>query len=118
MYRIGFLSAALFVLLRLAIGWHLLFEGLEKYHSDSWSAEGYLRESVGPLAPRFRELAGDSVADRARSPEKKPDRDVELPAALQRDWQAWLDAFLAKNDLPTDSRPKVQSRFDDLKPLS
>ncbi len=52
------------VLLRLAIGWHFLVEGLDKLQSPTWSSEGYLREASGPLAPKFRELAGDSVRER------------------------------------------------------
>ena len=56
------------ILLRVVIGWHFLFEGLEKldswYHGPRegkpvWSAEPYLRESQGPLAWWFREQAGD-----------------------------------------------------------
>src|SRR3954451_5046737 len=54
------------VALRLAIGWHILFEGLEKLNSPTWSSEVYLRESVGPLAPAFRDLAGDSALARLR----------------------------------------------------
>ena len=56
------------VLLRVVIGWHFLFEGLEKvdswYHGPRegkpvWSAEPYLRESQGPLAWWFRQQLGD-----------------------------------------------------------
>jgi len=52
------------VLLRVAIGWHFLNEGLEKYESRSpgkkpFSAEVYLRYSTGPLAPYFRALVPD-----------------------------------------------------------
>src|SRR5262249_47233169 len=75
--------AALFlVLLRIAIGWHFLYEGISEVYStpegrDSrlayilprppkpdkpeppFSAEGYLRASSGPLAPYFRSLVPD-----------------------------------------------------------
>src|SRR5262249_21213987 len=51
------------VLLRLAIGWHFLIEGLDKLNSATWSSEAYLREASGPLAPVFRELAGDSLVE-------------------------------------------------------
>jgi uncharacterized membrane protein YphA (DoxX/SURF4 family) len=67
------------VLLRMAIGWHFLYEGIEKIYStpegrDSalayvlrrpskpeppFSAEGYLRNATGPLAPHFRGLVPD-----------------------------------------------------------
>jgi uncharacterized membrane protein YphA (DoxX/SURF4 family) len=54
----------LLVLLRVAIGWHFLYEGLEKYESTQkggrpFTAEPYLRNATGPLAPRFRGLVPD-----------------------------------------------------------
>jgi uncharacterized membrane protein YphA (DoxX/SURF4 family) len=60
----GFLAAFFIILLRIAIGWHFLYEGTEKYEStqhgkDAFSAEIYLRNANGPLAPRFRELLPD-----------------------------------------------------------
>ena len=61
----GFLGAFFLVLLRIAIGWHFLVEGLEKYDSTRYgkqpfSAEVYLRNSVGPLAPHFRGMLPDA----------------------------------------------------------
>lgn len=52
------------MLLRIAIGWHFLYEGLEKVESTHkgskpFSAEVYLRNSAGPLAPYFRGLVPD-----------------------------------------------------------
>jgi uncharacterized membrane protein YphA (DoxX/SURF4 family) len=52
------------VLLRIAIGWHFLYEGLEKVESTHrgnkpFTAEPYLRNATGPLAPYFRGLVPD-----------------------------------------------------------
>lgn len=52
------------MLLRIAIGWHFLYEGLEKVESTrkagkAFTAEPYLRFSTGPLAPTFRGLVPD-----------------------------------------------------------
>jgi thiosulfate dehydrogenase [quinone] large subunit len=47
------------VLLRVAIGWHFLYEGLAKLTKPGWSAAGYLLQSRGALADFFRALAGD-----------------------------------------------------------
>ena len=44
-------------LLRVAIGWHFLYEGLSKLSATSWSAAGYLRQARGPVAGLFRSLA-------------------------------------------------------------
>jgi uncharacterized membrane protein YphA (DoxX/SURF4 family) len=60
----GFLAACSIILLRVAIGWHFLNEGTEKYESfqegtNPFSAEIYLRNSAGPLAPFFRSMIPD-----------------------------------------------------------
>ena len=44
-------------LLRVAIGWHFLYEGVAKLTATSWSAAGYLRQARGPFAGVFRSLA-------------------------------------------------------------
>ena len=49
-------------LLRVAIGWHFLYEGLAKLLTPNWSAGGFLLSSSGPLAGTFRALAADSVS--------------------------------------------------------
>jgi len=61
----GFLGALFLVLLRIAIGWHFLTEGVEKYDSTRYgkqpfSAEIYLRNAVGPLAREFRGMLPDA----------------------------------------------------------
>jgi uncharacterized membrane protein YphA (DoxX/SURF4 family) len=76
------------VLLRLVIGWHFLFEGLDKFKSAAWSSEAYLREASGPLAPAFRSLAGDSLVDRLT-----PGPNNQFPEALAAEWTNYLDHF-------------------------
>ena len=57
------LAVVMIVLLRISIGWQFLYEGLWKIDSLStarpWTAEGYLKNSAGPLRPFFRAMAGD-----------------------------------------------------------
>jgi uncharacterized membrane protein YphA (DoxX/SURF4 family) len=60
----GFLGAFFLVLLRIAIGWHFLTEGLDKvesvrHNTQPFSAEVYLRNATGPLAPYFRGMLPD-----------------------------------------------------------
>lgn len=61
--RISLAAVILLVVLRLAIGWQLLYEGLWKIDtlstSKPWTSAGYLKNSVGPLRDTFREVAGD-----------------------------------------------------------
>jgi uncharacterized membrane protein YphA (DoxX/SURF4 family) len=63
-YYPGLFAAVAIILLRVAIGWHFLFEGWEKFQStasgkEPFSAEIYLRNSAGPLAPYFRGMIPD-----------------------------------------------------------
>lgn len=95
------LTRTFLVLLRLAIGWHFLFEGLEKLQTPGWSSEVYLRESAGPLADEFRGLAGDRLVDRLTPKPIPAGQDPSrvapherLPDALERDWQDYFNRFV------------------------
>lgn len=61
--KISWLACTLLVVLRLCIGWHLLYEGLWKLDtqttSQPWTAEGYLKNATGPFRDYFRSLTGD-----------------------------------------------------------
>jgi thiosulfate dehydrogenase [quinone] large subunit len=50
----------LLVLLRLAIGWHFLYEGIAKLLNPDWSAGSYLSNSVGFLSGFFKGLAANA----------------------------------------------------------
>ncbi len=47
------------VVLRMAIGWHFLYEGLAKLMNPNWSSAGYLLDSEGFMQSFFYWLAGD-----------------------------------------------------------
>ena len=44
-------------LMRVAVGWHFLYEGIAKLTAASWSAAGYLKQARGPFAELFKGLA-------------------------------------------------------------
>jgi thiosulfate dehydrogenase (quinone) large subunit len=48
------------VLLRLAIGWHFLYEGIVKLINPDWSASSYLANAVGPLSGMFKAMAANA----------------------------------------------------------
>ncbi len=49
-------------ILRIAIGWHFLYEGLTKLLNAEWTAAGYLESATGPLAGAYHALAAsDSI---------------------------------------------------------
>lgn len=43
--------------LRIAIGWHFLYEGLTKVANPDWSSAGYLNNAMGPFASLFNSIA-------------------------------------------------------------
>ena len=47
--------------LRIAIGWHFLYEGLIKVFNPDWSASGYLENATGPFASLFQSIAQNST---------------------------------------------------------
>lgn len=51
-------SLALAVM-RIAIGWHFLYEGIVKLLDPGWTAAGYLQSSTGPLAGTFQWMAAN-----------------------------------------------------------
>lgn len=79
------------MLLRTAIGWHLLTEGLEKLNPPDgkpFTAEAYLRSSTGPLANYFRRIVPD-----VDSKELLRRDDGGRPAGLKESWARELDAL-------------------------
>lgn len=95
--RISAIAVALLVLLRVAIGWQLLYEGLWKIDTLStpkpWTAAGYLKNAEGPLRDVFRGMAGD--------PDDLDWLNYDVVAAR---WDGW--AASAKSHLKLDGRQK------------
>src|SRR6266545_36015 len=111
-----FLTRFALVLLRIAIGWHFLFEGLEKLDSyfrgpadgkSVWTSEHYLRESTGPLRSFFRAQAGDlneAALERLTVPANEPGK---LPPALETDWKEYYERFVAFYGLANEKSVKL-----------
>ncbi|MDR1813817.1 MAG: DoxX family protein [Tannerella sp.] len=51
----------LVTLLRMAIGWHFLYEGIAKIVADSWSSAPYLANTTGFFSPFYHWLATSSA---------------------------------------------------------
>lgn len=69
-FQISFVAVVAFVLLRIAIGWHFLYEGTWKYRHASFSAEPFLKQARGPFANWYRELIPDYYGEQRLSQEK------------------------------------------------
>jgi uncharacterized membrane protein YphA (DoxX/SURF4 family) len=128
------LTRVFLVLLRLAIGWHFLFEGVEKVHSvmtgptetnRPWTSEGYLRESSGPFADQLRSQFGDpdeAALARLRVEPVVAGQDPSrvsaasrIPPALAQDWQVYFDRFVAHHQLDDEQRLLAQAKLDQSK---
>ena len=124
------------ILLRTAIGWHFLYEGVSKINTtpaqrDTWagwaltsllpaphdkdkeveppfSAEGYLRNSTGPLASRFRGMVPD-VNGLA-----KLDRDARgLPSRLKQSWHDDLERIATHYGFSPEQRAAAEKELAD-----
>ena len=48
------------VILRVAIGWHFMYEGITKLLNPNWSSLGYLMDSKGLFGGMFHSMAGNA----------------------------------------------------------
>lgn len=122
-YYPGFFAALFLILLRTAIGWHFLTEGLEKLDPPTakpFSAEGYLRASTGPLGEWFRSQVPDVYGLQALERDQNG-----RPAALKARWEEEFDRFADHYHLTdeqreqskealTDAQGKIDAWFNDL----
>lgn len=99
------LAVCLLVVLRLAIGWQLLYEGLWKVQTLStpnpWSSEGYLKNSVGPLRGFYRNLAGD--------PDELGWLDYDT---VNGRWTEWADRFQSHYGLSEQQAKRFRELLD------
>lgn len=58
-FEISLLGVAALVVLRVALGWHFLYQGLGKLSDPDFSSAGFLRQAKGPLADRYHALIPD-----------------------------------------------------------
>ncbi len=84
--RISIAGCVLLVVVRLSIGWQLLYEGLWKLSTQGtakpWTAEPYLKNSQGPFRDYYRSLTGD--------PDDLRDLDYDT---IEARWLGWAERF-------------------------
>jgi uncharacterized membrane protein YphA (DoxX/SURF4 family) len=106
--KISLLAVVLLVLLRVSIGWHLMYEGLWKLStlktSTPWSAEGYLKNSTGPMRSTFRAMTGD--------PNDLKWLDYDY---MTSKWNAWRERFTAHFALDNNQRARLNQMLDGAK---
>jgi uncharacterized membrane protein YphA (DoxX/SURF4 family) len=110
------LTKLFLILLRVAIGWHLLFAGIAKFQPDYKGSEGYLQESIGPLAPKFHEMVGDRLADKlAADPDTSKALHDRVPTALANQWQDYVDAYAAHYNFTPEQRNNAEEKIKAIK---
>ncbi len=97
--RISGLAILLIIVLRISIGWQLLYEGMWKYDQmdgpNPWTSEGYLKNAQGPFRDHFRNMTGD------------PDDLNWLDyAKMSKKWYSWRDTFASHYKL-NDEQKKI-----------
>ena len=93
------------VLLRISIGWHFLYAGIDKLTSPNFTSAGYLSQSKGPLAEEFHKLVPDWDGR---------ERFGELDPALKADQEAKkVDALKVVTDRWTAPLTDYKERFAD-----
>lgn len=101
--RMTLIACGLLVVLRIAIGWQFLYEGLWKISTQSgprpWTSAGYLQNSQGPFRGLFRSLIGDA--------DQQNWLDAEWVAAR---WDNWQRGFVDRHALDKNQ----QNRLDRL----
>ncbi len=109
--KISLLAVVLLVLLRISIGWHLMYEGLWKLStlktSTPWSAEGYLKNSTGPMRGTFRAMTDDP------NDLKWLDHDH-----MTAKWNDWRERFSSHYDLDEAQRGRLGLMMDPFKSFS
>ncbi|OAI54937.1 hypothetical protein AYO44_14015 [Planctomycetaceae bacterium SCGC AG-212-F19] len=105
------------VLLRLALGWLILVEGLDKIRSAGWSSAPYLREATGPLAPQFKKIAGDLVEERlvpapVGADSSKAALRQRMPPVVASEWKGYFDYFVSFYQLEPQQRLDAEGKFN------
>ncbi|HEV3119921.1 MAG TPA: DoxX family protein [Gemmataceae bacterium] len=129
------LTRVFLILLRLAIGWHFLFEGIEKIHSVDvlgptatnrpWTSVSYLREAAGPAADLIKKQVGDpdeealalfwvKPLEHGQDPAQVPPRQRISPT-LDAAWNEYLARFKAAHELTAEKMQQADIKMDQAK---
>lgn len=106
------LALVFIVMLRIAIGWHFGFEGLEKKRSvdtgptvtnKPWTSEPYFREGNGPMAKYVKSKIGDpDDLLLARLTPGGSKTEPQMPELLNKEWDDYLQQFAQHYALEPD----------------
>jgi uncharacterized membrane protein YphA (DoxX/SURF4 family) len=100
------------ILLRIAIGWHFLYEGVSKWSVEPWqrpfSSEPYLQASIGPFRGAFRGLISDKDGLARLKKES-------IEAAIDRRHEEILEHYSGVKPFTDAQKSKLKATAADLK---
>ncbi len=115
--RVSLLAILLLVLLRIAIGWQFLYEGLWKYDTlntpNPWTPRGYLANAEGPLRDHFRSMVGDFPE--GNDPDDLLWLDFDNVSSA---WDRWQARFIAHYGLDEAQQQRLREIIDGQKVLT
>lgn len=133
MIRVSFWTAVFLIALRLCIGWHFAYEGYGKVKSayqgpsvaneKPFSSETYFRESEGPFGRLIKSRIGDPNQEVVEKLTLKPvdgdpskvDPKTRFPAALEKEWDDYLNRFVTQFRLNDEQKAEAQKVLDQAK---
>jgi uncharacterized membrane protein YphA (DoxX/SURF4 family) len=100
------------IVLRIAIGWHFLYEGVSKWSVEPWqppfTSEPYLQGSLGPFRGAFRSLISDKEGIARLKKES-------IEAALDERYQDILHHYKETKPFSEAQKARLKATRDDLK---
>ncbi len=116
----GMATVAMLVVLRLSLGCHFLYEGVWKITNRKFTAEPFLSEAKGPLAPLFRAMLDDVdgterltfEADASGRPRLGPeDKPVVKAESTLTAWKALKDHAAEKYDMTDEQKAEADKLY-------
>lgn len=100
--RYSFIAMLMLVVLRLAIGWQMFYEGVWKLKTlrtpKPWTSAGYLKNSQGPMRATFRRMTGDP-----------DDLDWLDAKKVEKRWKDWQKRFTRHHGLSKNQAAKLNN---------
>lgn len=96
-FQVGMATVVLLVALRLGLGYHFLYEGAWKIkHANEFTAEPFLTQAKGPMAPLFYAMTADiDGRQRLQIVEEKGKRKIDTEPIASR-WYGLCQEYVAR----------------------
>lgn len=99
------------VLLRLSIGWHFLYAGIDKLTTPDFSSSGFLGQSKGPLAKYFYDLVPDIDGVERLKPETWNDAIDSYRSRFVAHYRSPQEQQVKVDQLVASAKEKIQEQL-------